>query len=81
MSLKDSDQLLQTDVRIRDLEPLALDPIQAARSLAISERTLFSLTHPRGPIRAVKVGPGMKLNRYPVEELRRYLREKAEGNS
>ncbi len=38
------------------IAPLALRPRDAAKALALSERTLWSLTAPRGPIPVVRVG-------------------------
>jgi len=35
---------------------LAVPPREAARLLSISERTLWSLTAPRGPIPALRLG-------------------------
>jgi len=35
--------------------PLLMPAPDAARLLSISERTLWGLTHPRGPIRAVRL--------------------------
>lgn len=37
------------------LTPLLMSAPDAARLLSISERTLWGLTHPRGPIRAVRL--------------------------
>lgn len=50
--------------------PLAVPPRDAAKMLSVSERTLWGLTQPRGPIHAVKIG---RLVRYPIESLRGYL--------
>jgi excisionase family DNA binding protein len=36
--------------------PLALRPREAAQALGLSERSLWALTAPRGPIPAAKVG-------------------------
>lgn len=49
---------------------LALRPREAAKALSISERTLWSLTSPRGPIQAVRVGTAVL---YPIENLRAWL--------
>ena len=51
--------------------PLAVNSREAARILSISERTLWSMTQPRGPIPAVRIGA--RSVRYSVEALRRYL--------
>ncbi len=52
-------------------EPLAVTAREAARLLRVSERTLWGLTAPRGPIPVARIGP--RLVRYSVNELRRYL--------
>ena len=49
---------------------LALKPREAAASLGISERSLWSLTHPRGPIRPRRL---RRMVLYPVSELQRFL--------
>ena len=49
---------------------LAVPPREAARLLSISERTLWGLTAPRGPIPAVRLGRSV---RYDVAALRRWL--------
>ena len=49
---------------------LAVPPREAARLMSISERTLWSLTSPRGPIPAVRLGRSV---RYDVAALRRWL--------
>ena len=53
-------------------DPLAVRSREAARLLSISERTLWSLTAPRGPIPVVRLGGAVL---YVVESLRRYLAE------
>jgi len=40
--------------------PLALRPREAARMLSISERTLWSMTAPRGPIPCARIGTGKR---------------------
>jgi excisionase family DNA binding protein len=58
------------------VEPLLVPLPQAARILAISERTLFSLTV-NGDVKAVRIGRAV---RYSIEELRRYVdRLRADG--
>lgn len=49
---------------------LTLRRREAARALGISERTLFKLTAPRGPIRCVKTPKAVL---YPLDELRAWL--------
>jgi predicted DNA-binding transcriptional regulator AlpA len=52
------------------LVQLLLTLRQAAQALAVSERTLWGLTAPRGPIRCVKIGRSI---RYAVSELQRWI--------
>lgn len=52
---------------------LALRPREAARSLGISERLLWSLTN-RGEIPHLKLG---RATLYPVDQLQQWLRERA----
>jgi excisionase family DNA binding protein len=40
--------------------PLLLTPREAAQTLATSERTLWSLTAPRGPIPVVRLGRSVR---------------------
>jgi hypothetical protein len=49
-------------------KPMLLNARQAAKSLSISERTLHSMTAPRGPIPAVKIGTRVC---YAVSDLER----------
>lgn len=72
---KDDTQVVVQDIRIVDAPPLALDTIQASRALSVSQRTLWSLTFPRGPIRVKKVGSRVL---YPVKELERFLSEEGD---
>jgi predicted DNA-binding transcriptional regulator AlpA len=43
---------------------------QAAESLSICEKTLWSITMPRGPLRAVKIGRSV---RYSIQDLREFI--------
>jgi hypothetical protein len=43
-----------------DIPKCLLIPRNAARALAVSERTLWGLTYPRGPIRAVRIGRAVR---------------------
>jgi len=53
---------------------LALRPREAAKVLGISERTLWGLTAPRGPIPAVKLGSGKRSGvLYRVADLENWL--------
>ena len=53
-----------------ELRPLALRPRKAARALSMSEKALWNLTQPRGPIPAAKVG---RLVLYDVRDLLGFL--------
>lgn len=44
-------------------EPLLLTPRDAAQALAVSERTLWGLTAPRGPLPAVRIGRAVRYSR------------------
>ena len=52
---------------------LLLNARDAARALSISERTLWGLTEPRGPIPAVRVGA--RSVRYAVADLECFISE------
>lgn len=56
---------------------LLLTPRDAARSLAVSERTLWSLSQPRGPIPVVRVSA--RTVRYSTDTLARYIAEREKG--
>jgi hypothetical protein len=49
---------------------LLLTARQAAESLSICEKTLWSITMPRGPLRAVKIGRSV---RYSIQDLREFI--------
>ena len=51
-------------------ERLLLPPREAAAALSISERTLWAVTAPRGPLPAVRIGRSV---RYCVDDLRRWI--------
>lgn len=55
------------------LEKMLLSKNEAARVLSISEKKLWCLTRPRGPIQAVRLG-GRIL--YSPETLKAFIREK-----
>ncbi len=57
---------------------LALRPREAAKALGISERMLWSLTAPRGPIQSVRVGSCVL---YPVTGLQAWLDRQAQATS
>ncbi len=49
---------------------LLLNSRDAAKALSISERTLWGLTEPRGPIRCVRIGRAV---RYDPHDLRQFI--------
>lgn len=51
---------------------LLLSSREAAAALSVSERTLFSLTAPRGPIPVTRL-PGVRSIRYSVDALREWI--------
>ena len=56
---------------------LLLNTREAAKALSISERTLWALTRPRGPIPCVRIGRAV---RYDLRDLREYVdRQKGGG--
>ena len=61
-------------------EPLALRPVEAAKALGISARTLWGLTAPRGPVPCLRIGHGKRQTvLYPVSDLQAWLRQQAEA--
>lgn len=64
---------MKLEDHVQDVPRLALDLREAALALSISDRTLWELTAPRGPIRAVRVG--RRSLRYYVRDLEKYLAE------
>lgn len=67
--------IIAADAEVAPLRPLAVEARTAAALIGVSERTLFDLTDPRGPIVPVRVG----IKRlFPVVELERWLREETE---
>jgi excisionase family DNA binding protein len=61
---------------IANLPALLWTPRQAAQQLAVSPRTLWALTAPRGPIPAVRIGRAV---RYSADALRAYVEARQEG--
>jgi hypothetical protein len=60
--------------------PLALRPRDAAKVLGISQRLLWDLTAPRGPIPVVRVGSGKRRAcLYEVDALKVWLKQNAEA--
>jgi hypothetical protein len=56
--------------------PILFTPRLAAAVLAISERSLWALTAPRGPIPVVKIGRSV---RYSAEALRAWVATQQRG--
>ena len=64
----------------QSIDPLSLRPRDAARALGISERTLWGLTAPRGPIPCVRIGHGKRQTvLYPVANLQAWMSLQAEA--
>ena len=53
--------------------PMLLRLRQAAKVLAVSERTLWGMSAPRGPIPIVRVGAKRRGIRYDVRDLRNWV--------
>jgi excisionase family DNA binding protein len=47
---------------------LLLTPPEAAEALAVSERTLWAMTYPRGPIPVVRLGRAVRYCKNSLEE-------------
>ena len=58
--------------------PMLLTAKEAARSLSVCEKTLWSMTHPRGPIHSVRIGRAV---RYCPEDLRGWIESQKGGES
>jgi hypothetical protein len=54
-----------------EIAPLLVDARTAARMLAISERSLWAATSPRGPIRCVRIGK--RGIRYDINALKEFV--------
>jgi excisionase family DNA binding protein len=59
------------------MEPLLLTPRDAAKALSVCERTLYSLTVPRGEIPVIRAG---RLVRYSVEDLKTWIKKSSENS-
>ena len=59
-----------------DSTKLLLTPREAAETLSVCEKSLWSLTAPRGPIRCVKLGRSV---RYSVDALREFINQQAQA--
>jgi excisionase family DNA binding protein len=58
------------DTKIPPAQQLLLTPLEAADALRISPKSLYSLTSPRGPIRAVRIGRSV---RYAASTLAKWI--------
>lgn len=58
------------DSRTSQQQALLLTPRDAAKLLAVSSRTLWSLTIPRGRLRSVRIGRSV---RYDVRDLETWI--------
>jgi hypothetical protein len=58
------------------VKPLLLTPRAAAAALAVSERSLWALTYPRGPIPVVRLGRAV---RYDVRDLAAFIDRAKQG--
>jgi hypothetical protein len=64
----------------QSIDPLSLRPRDAARALGLSERTLWGLTAPRGPIPCLRIGHGKRQTvLYPVTDLQAWLSRQTEA--
>jgi hypothetical protein len=57
-----------------DIKLLLKSP-EAAEALSISERTLWDMTFPRGPIPVVKIGRAVRYSKKTLEEIVQALQE------
>lgn len=53
---------------------LLLTPREAAETLSVCEKSLWSLTAPRGPIKCVRLGRSV---RYSIEALREFVAQQS----
>lgn len=62
------------------VEKLSLRPREAAMAIGISERTLWSLSAPRGPIPCVRIGNGKRRSvLYSVAGIQAWLSQQADA--
>jgi len=54
---------------------LLLTPREAAETLSVCEKSLWSLTAPRGPIKCVRLGRSV---RYSIEALREFINQQSQ---
>jgi excisionase family DNA binding protein len=60
------------------MTPLLVDVREAARLLSCSDRTLWSLTAPRGPIPCLRLGRAV---RYAIADLEAFIRDSRESQT
>lgn len=60
----------------RTSEKLLLTPREAADTLSVCEKSLWSLTAPRGPIKSVRLGRSV---RYSVAILREFIAQQLQA--
>ncbi len=68
-----------TETTVAEVRPILVDPIAAAKILSMSDRSLADLTHPKGPIRCIRLGNNIR--RYRVADLERWLRNNHNANT
>ncbi len=66
----------QTEVTPARSEKLLLTPREAAETLSVCEKSLWSLTAPRGPIKSVRLGRSV---RYSVDALREFISQQSQA--
>ncbi len=70
-----ADLLPYSPTKPAPIPPLLLTPREAAKALAICEKTLWTLTH-RGDLRCLRIGRAV---RYRIEDLRTWIDAQAQG--
>lgn len=61
--------------------PLLVNAREAARILAICERSLWSMTAPRGQIPCIRLGAGTGAVRYSVDALKKFIESQQQSQS
>lgn len=57
-------------------EKLLLTPREAADTLSVCEKSLWSLTAPRGPLKCVRLGRSV---RYSLDSLREFIAQQSQA--
>lgn len=65
------------EIRVATLTPILLSAREAAKVLALSERTLWGLTAPRGPIPTARIGRSV---RYRLSDLETFAAQAVQTN-